>query len=124
MSLPVIDTGQVLEFSKRFQKLYTGAISDILDKRGYRNQLLPSDISPFTTNNRIAGTAFTVQGYPCADPAHDDSEIRLRTLDSALPGSITVMATGGSTDCAHWGEIMSTAVQQRGGAGAVVDGGL
>ena len=27
-------------------------------------------------------------------------------------------------ECAHWGEIMSTAVQQRGSTGAVVDGGV
>ncbi|MEO8595904.1 MAG: RraA family protein [Candidatus Solibacter sp.] len=124
MASSTLQAGQASEISARFLQLYTGAIADILDKHGYRNQLLPSGIAPFTVKNRVAGTAFTVQGYPCADVTHDDTEIRLKTLDSALPGCVTVVATGGSMDCAHWGEIMSTAVQQRGSTGAVVDGGL
>jgi 4-hydroxy-4-methyl-2-oxoglutarate aldolase len=114
----------VAEIAGRFMKLYTGAISDILDKRGYRNQVLPNSITPSTIANRVAGVAFTGQGYPCADTAHDDTKTRLRILDSITPGTVSVWSTGGSTDCAHWGEIMSTAVRQRGCTGAVVDGGV
>jgi regulator of RNase E activity RraA len=114
----------VAEIVGRFLKLYTGAISDILDKSGYRSQVLPYCITPFTTANRVAGMAFTGQGYPCADIAHDDTRTRLKILDSITPGTVSVWATGGSMDCAHWGEIMSTAVCQRGCTGAVVDGGV
>ena len=114
----------VAEVTSRFSRLYTGAISDILDKNGYRNQALQCFITPFTTANRVAGIAFTGQGHPCADIAHDDTQIRLRILDSLTPGTVSVWATGGSTDCAHWGEIMSTAARQRGCTGAVVDGGV
>jgi regulator of RNase E activity RraA len=114
----------VSELASRFLRLYTGAISDILDKNGYRNQVLPYYITPFTVANRVAGIAFTGQGYPCADVAHDDTRTRLRILDSISPGTVSVWATGGSADCAHWGEIMSTAVKQRGCTGAVVDGGV
>jgi 4-hydroxy-4-methyl-2-oxoglutarate aldolase len=115
---------QVAEIAGRFIKLYTGAISDILDQRGYRNQVLPHYITPFTIAQRVSGIAFTGQGYPCADIAHDDTKTRLKILDSITPGTVSVWATGGSTDCAHWGEIMSTAVKQRGCTGAVVDGGV
>jgi regulator of RNase E activity RraA len=45
-------------------------------------------------------------------------------LDSIQPGTVSVWACGGSTDCAHWGEIMSTAARQRGCEGAVIDGGV
>jgi regulator of RNase E activity RraA len=114
----------VAEVAGRFLKLYTGAISDILDKRGYRNQVLPHYITPFTVANRVAGVAFTGQGYPCADTSHDDTRTRLKILESITPGTVSVWATGGSMDCAHWGEIMSTAVRQRGCTGAVVDGGV
>jgi 4-hydroxy-4-methyl-2-oxoglutarate aldolase len=114
----------VAEIARRFLRLYTGAISDILDKSGCRNQVLPHFITPFTTANRVAGLAFTGQGYPCADVAHDDTQTRLKMLDSISPGTVSVWSTGGSMDCAHWGEIMSTAVKQRGCTGAVVDGGL
>ena len=115
---------QLDEIRARFLKLYTGAIADTLDKRGYRNQVLPHWVTPFTIANRVAGPAFTGQGYPCADTAHDDTETRLAMLDSIRPGTVSVWACGGSMDCAHWGEIMSTAARERGCTGAVIDGGV
>jgi regulator of RNase E activity RraA len=45
-------------------------------------------------------------------------------LDSITPGTVSVWACGGSMDCAHWGEIMSTAARERGCTGAVIDGGV
>jgi 4-hydroxy-4-methyl-2-oxoglutarate aldolase len=120
---PVMPEG-VVDVGGRFLRLYTGAISDILDKNGYRKQVLPGHITPFTKVNRVAGVAFTGQGYPCADTTHDDTQTRLSMLDSIEPGTVSVWSTGGSTDCAHWGEIMSTAVEQRGCTGAVIDGGV
>src|SRR5664279_2525569 len=83
----------VAEVASRFLALYTGAISDILDKNGYRNQVLPYYITPFTVADRVAGMAFTGQGYPCADIAHDDTRTRLRILDSIAPGTVSVWAT-------------------------------
>ena len=112
------------EIAARYSRLYTGAISDILDKNGYRCHVLPYYITPITIVNRMAGMAFTGQGYPCADNANNDTQTRLKMLDSISPGTISLWATGGSMDCAHWGEIMSTAVKQRGCSGAVVDGGV
>ena len=50
----------------------------MLDKRGYRNQVLPHYIAPFTVANRVAGPAFTGQGYPCASSSNDDTQTRLR----------------------------------------------
>jgi regulator of RNase E activity RraA len=119
-----VTTGNVAEVAERFLRLYTGAISDILDKNGYRNQVLPYYITPFTKVNRLAGRAFTGQGYPCADIAHNDTETRLAMLDSITPRTVSVWACGGSMDCAHWGEIMSTAARQRGCTGGVLDGGV
>ena len=112
------------ELRDRYLRLYTGAIADTLDKAGYRNQVLPRDITSFTQANRVAGPAFTGQGYPCADTKNDDTQTRLDMLDSIKPGTISVWTTGGSIDCAHWGEIMSTAARQRGCNGAVIDGGV
>ena len=109
---------------ERYLKLYTGAIADMLDKYGYRNQVLPQQITPFTTVNRVAGPAFTGQGYPCVSPTEDDTQIRLEMLSSIPSGTVSVWATGGSVDCAQWGEIMSMAAHQRGSFGTVMDGGV
>ncbi len=119
-----VTSESIADVAARFLKLYTGAIADILDKNGLRDQVLPYFITPFTEAKRLAGIAFTSQGYPCAETKHNDMEMRLKMLESVTPGSISVWATGGSLDCAHWGEIMSTAVKQRGCVGAVVDGGV
>jgi 4-hydroxy-4-methyl-2-oxoglutarate aldolase len=112
------------QIRERYLALYTGAISDMLDKHGYRDQVLPCYIVPFTVNNRLAGPAFTGQGYPCASSKNDDTQTRLNMLDSITPGTVSVWACGGSVVCAHWGEIMSTAARQRGCTGAVLDGGV
>jgi regulator of RNase E activity RraA len=120
----VLTPERIAEICRRYQRLYTGAIADMLDKNGYRNQVLPHCITPFTMADRVAGPAFTSQGYPCADTSHDDTQTRLAILDSITPGTVSVWACGGSIDCAHWGEIMSTAARQRGSTGAVVDGGV
>jgi len=109
---------------RRYLKLYTGAIADTLDKAGYRKQVLPRYVTPFTVANRVAGPAFTGQGYPCASTANDDTQTRLDMLDSIQAGTVSVWATGGSLECAHWGEIMSTAARERGCTGAVIDGGV
>jgi regulator of RNase E activity RraA len=120
----IVSNEELDNIRERYLRLYTGAIADMVDKSGHRNQVLPCYITPFTTANRVAGLAFTVQGYPCADTESNDMATRLAILDSMTPGTISVWACGGSMDCAHWGEIMSTAVRQRGCTGAVVEGGL
>lgn len=112
------------EICERYLKLYAGAISDMLDKNGYRRQALPHYVTPMTQARRVAGPAFTGQGYPCADSKNDDTRTRLEMLDSITPGTVSVWACGGSTECAHWGEIMSTAARERGSTGAVLDGGV
>lgn len=117
-------TDQVTAICERLLKLYTGAIADMLDKGGYRNQVLPASLIPLTIENRVAGPAFTGQGYPCASPTDNDMPRRLEMLASITPGSVSVWSCGASTDCAHWGEIMSTAARVRGGVGAVIDGGV
>src|ERR1022692_4924949 len=112
------------EICQRNLKLYSGAIADILDKGGHRKQVLPRYLTPMTTVNRLAGLAFTGQGYPCASTADDDTQTRLNMLDSITPGTVSVWACGGSVNCAHWGEMMSTAARQRGCTGGVLDGGV
>jgi regulator of RNase E activity RraA len=44
-----------------------------------------------------------------------------RALDDLRPGEVYV-ATGGTRQCANWGELMTAAARTRGALGAVVDG--
>jgi 4-hydroxy-4-methyl-2-oxoglutarate aldolase len=108
----------------RFLALYTGAVADVLDAEGRRNQVLPAQIQPVTLSMKVAGPAFPGLGQPADDVTHNDTDKRLAMLESAKPGSVSVWACGGHEGSAHWGEIMSRSVMERGSVGAVVDGGL
>ncbi len=112
------------EMCERYKKLYTGAIGDILDKRGYRQQILPYYINPIRDDMLIAGPAFTGYGEPHNDPTEDDTAMRLAMLEEIMPHSISVWATNNHFGSAHWGEIMSTAARERDCNGAVIDGGV
>jgi regulator of RNase E activity RraA len=109
---------------RRYRVLYTGAVADVLDSLGLRNQVLPYYIAPVTNDLIVAGPAFTGQGYPVADIANDDSQTRINMLERIKPDTVSVWSSLGHFESAHWGEIMSNAARERGCTGAVVDGGL
>jgi hypothetical protein len=64
-----VSTLQPDERAKRFSGLYTGAIVDVLDRRGYRRQTLPPELAPLEPGMRLAGQAYPILGRPHAD--HD-----------------------------------------------------
>jgi 4-hydroxy-4-methyl-2-oxoglutarate aldolase len=112
------------DLRSRLLALYTGAVADVLDAGGRRDQVLPPEIQPVTPTMKVAGLAFPGMGLPTDDITHNDTEKRLAMLESVRPGSVSVWACGGHGGSAHWGEIMSRSVMERGCVGAVVDGGL
>ena len=112
------------DLRSRFLALYTGAVADVLDAGGRRDQVLPAEIQPVTLTMKVAGPAFPGLGLPTDDVSHNDTDKRLAMLESVKPGSVSVWACGGHDGSAHWGEIMSRSVMERGCVGAVVDGGL
>ncbi len=112
------------KLASRLQQLYTGVVADVLDGLGHRDQVLPHRIVPASKDLKIAGPAFTGRGEPTDNTTDDDSQQRLDMLESVPAGSVSVWDCGGHQGAAHWGEIMSRAVTERGCIGAVVDGGL
>ena len=112
------------EICRRYRRLYTGLVADLLDGKGVRTHSLPSNIRPLKENMIVAGPAFTCQGYPTGDIKSDDTPMLIKLLESLPPYSVAVMNTGGDISSSHWGEIMTLSAKQRGCAGAVVDGGI
>lgn len=120
--------GESVEFDvedlcRRFSVIYTGAISDVLDEMGYRNQSLPSEIQALEMGQRVSGRALPVEGEPTDS---QDPEVIfipvLRMLGSIQPGDVIVSQPHDST-CAHLGELSSEVARYRGARGAVIDGG-
>jgi regulator of RNase E activity RraA len=103
------------------EKVYTAAVSDVLDDYGYRNQVMRQDIRPLHPDFVVVGrarTAFWVNEY--TDRANPyENEINL--IDSLQQGEVTVHSTDYSYQIATWGELLSTASMLRGSTGAIVD---
>lgn len=102
---------------------YTGAISDILDEMGYRNQVLPSSIQALVPGQTVAGRAVTLLGEPCDI---DDADVIfppiLEMLGEITPGDVLVYQSNDNV-AAHLGELSSETAKLRGARGAVIDGG-
>src|SRR2546425_189812 len=49
---------------RRFARIYTAAIADVMDELGLQRQTLPWAIQPLTADMRLAGYAFTARWRP------------------------------------------------------------
>jgi regulator of RNase E activity RraA len=111
------------DLARRFSSLYTGVLTDVLDRHGFLQQTLPADIAPLRPRMRLAGPVYPVLGRP--HPGHDyDRSIRriLEMLGSVPRGSVAVYETNDRA-AAHLGELSVVSLASRGCAGAVIDGG-
>jgi regulator of RNase E activity RraA len=109
------------QFERIQTTLYTPVIGDILDTLGLWHQFLPQPIQPLDTAMRLVGRAMPVQIVDAWGPQSSPFGRMTDALDSLEPGEIYVV-TGGSLNCAAWGEIMTATAKTRGAAGAIVDG--
>lgn len=103
------------------ERLYSGVISDVLDQMGYRNQTIPNDIMPLTDDTVIFGPAFTSIGTQVYSMPEHPLIAQCKVVDQLKEGEIYVLVTRGEYCCAVFGELFATAVQQRGGAGVLLD---
>lgn len=117
-----MDNETIANLTERYARVYSGAVADVLDKRGQRNQIVDGTIQGLTLDMRVAGPAFTCIGAPEDAPESNDWDMRKQFLDSVTPGTVIVVETGSDTVAAHWGELMSTAARGRGATGVVIDG--
>jgi len=109
---------------RRFAKIYTAAITDVLDELGLTRQTLPSAIQPLTPGMRTAGYAFTARGRPRKGrPSERDATLRqfLKMLGAVPADSVLVLAANDSV-AAHFGELSAAWFRARRVRGAVIDG--
>ena len=107
----------------RYEKLYTGAVNDVLRELCLTNVALPPAIRPLRDEMTCAGFAFTIRSN--ADPTlAGELEIRVKMLDELRPHHVCVWNANGEDDASHWGEVMTGASMKRGCKGAVIDGGI
>ncbi len=106
----------------RYARIYTAAITDVLDKRGYYNQTLPHDIVPLAPDTRLSGVAFPASGK---QSRNTDTEAAVRaflTLLGVVPRDAVLVIQANDHVAAHFGELSAVAMKARGVRGVVVDG--
>jgi regulator of RNase E activity RraA len=113
----------VKELCDRYEKLYTGAINDVLREFLLLDQALPHHILPLREDMKAAGEAFTIKS--ARDPTTaGEMETRATMLETIPADSMVVWDTSEDSEAAHWGEMMTAATKKHGARGAVIDGGL
>ncbi len=114
-----MDLNELLE---GFKAVATASVADAVDKitgsRGY----LDCGITPRINNKRVVGPAATVLEGPTTDfvpPTH-----ALDLIDEAPAGSVICIATGGESNMAVWGGLMTAGAVANNHVGAILDGGV
>ena len=107
-------------------KLYSAVVCDALDSLGHRQQSPQVPMVPYVHPNGdiLVGRCKTTLW---ADMAHEDPkpyELELKAVDSCSPDSVFVAAANGSLRSGIWGELLTTAAQNAGCLGAVIDGAV
>lgn len=105
---------------ERLKKLYSPVVADVLDKLGFRQQVMRADIRPLFPEAKTAGFALTVQTVPAREtvPAAPYAG-ELAAVDALQKDDVMVVS-----EChwSFWGELLSTTARYRGCNGVVIDG--
>jgi 4-hydroxy-4-methyl-2-oxoglutarate aldolase len=118
-----VGAADLAELATRFSALYTGAITDVLDRHGYLQQTLPSSLRPLAEGMRLAGPAFPVEGRPHPGVDYDASIRGVLAMLGEVPAAHVVVYQTHDSSSAHLGELSVTSLKGRACAGAVIEGG-
>ena len=102
--------------------LRSALVSDALDNVGLRSQCLSATIVPVVPGIVAVGRAFTAKHVLVNEIPETPYTGLLRALDEVGLDDVFITSSDGPRDVALWGELVSTACQARGAAGAVIDG--
>jgi regulator of RNase E activity RraA len=118
-SFPIPDK----ELLARFERLYTGAVNDVMREFCLLNQALPGHIVPLREYRTIAGFAFTVKSAPNA-MIRGEMEFRVQMLDEMHEDSFVVWDTTGDQKATLWGGVMTATAKGKKVKAACIDGGI
>jgi 4-hydroxy-4-methyl-2-oxoglutarate aldolase len=113
----------VKELLGRYERLYTGAISDVLREMCLLDQALPGHLRPLRDSDVVAGIAFTVKSSPNVKIT-GEMTFRTQMLDEMPADSFVVWDTSGDEKATLWGGVMTATAHGMGVRAACIDGGI
>ncbi|MCQ2184842.1 MAG: RraA family protein [Bacteroidales bacterium] len=111
------------EICERLEKLYTGAINDVLREHCLLDQALPNNIMPLKMDMCKAGVAYTIRSAP-NPTVGGEMNVRAQMLDAMPKGCCVVWDAGIENEASHWGEVMTASALARHARMAVINGGI
>ena len=113
----------VKELLKRYEQLYTGAISDVLREFCLLDQSLPGYLRPLRDNDVVAGIAFTVKSAPNVKIT-GEMTFRTQMLDEMGADTFVMWDTSNDERATLWGGVMTATAYGKGVRAACIDGGI
>jgi regulator of RNase E activity RraA len=108
---------------KRFLRVDTATVADVLDVLGFPNQGLAPGFAAFPLSaGKMGGWAYTIRGRMARYAGSGDPR-KMRAVDGVGPGEVTVWSGEGRGVC-FFGELIALGMKRRGSAGALLDGGI
>ena len=117
LSIPVKD------LLARFERSYTGAVSDVLREHALLNQALPSHLRPLLPQRTVAGIAFTVKSVPHT-LVSGEMTLRNDVLKALHEDAFVVWDASGDERATQWGGVMTATAHRLGVRAACVEGGI
>ncbi|TDH28744.1 RraA family protein [Segetibacter sp. 3557_3] len=111
------------ELLYRFEKLYTGALNDVLREFCLLDQALPGHIIPLREYRTVAGFAFTVKSSPNVQVT-GEMEFRTHMLDAMHEDAFVVWDTSRDKKATLWGGVMTATAKGKKLKAACIDGGI
>lgn len=111
------------DIRRRFLRIDTSNVADVLDEISLPNQGLAAEFAPFPAGaGQIAGFAYTIRGQMTPFELGGDAE-KMKACQGIGAGEVSVWSGDGDGIC-YFGELIAIGMKERGSVGALVDGGI
>jgi 4-hydroxy-4-methyl-2-oxoglutarate aldolase len=108
---------------KRYLRVDTATVADVLDALGLPDQGLAPEFAPYpAAAGRMGGWAYTIRGKMTRYAGSGDPQ-KMKAVDGIGRGELAVWSGDGRGVC-FFGELIALGMKRRGCAGALVDGGI
>lgn len=107
----------------RYERLYTGLVSDVLREFSLLDQAVPGHIQALRPERSVAGFAFTVKSAPNVKIT-GEMAVRTAMLEQLTPDCFVMWDTSGDERATLWGGVMTATAVRLGVRAACIDGGI
>lgn len=113
----------VKDLLARYERLYTGAVCDVLREFCLLDQALPGHLRPLNDEHTVAGIAFTVKSAPNVKIS-GEMKFRTEMLDEMGADTFVMWDTSNDERATLWGGVMTATASGKGVKAACIDGGI